>query len=304
MKKAETQPLPAAQATTPGPLIPPDPAVQAKVQSGDASRELAAALQRAHVPVVNGTLRPDSLDGYQRVARIVIASGMVPRSLEGRTENETLAKVTLVLEQGATLGLTTTQALSTLMVVNNRVCVWGDGIPALVRKSGVCAKIEETVNQQGATCTMIRINRLPDGTYERESITRTFAVEDAKRAGLWGKSGPWSNYPGRMLAVRARAFAARDGFADVLLGLAVAEEMGAYSEDTQPSAALADVRSRVEALPQVVPLDPVLPPVLPPVEAPPEAAEPEPTPEPKAAAEKAPRATTPKEAEEFGRMFP
>jgi hypothetical protein len=49
-------------------------------------------------------------------------------------------------------------------------------------------------------------------------------MEDAKRAGLAGKQGPWQQYPKRMLQMRARAFALRDVFPDVLRGVYVAEE--------------------------------------------------------------------------------
>ena len=51
-----------------------------------------------------------------------------------------------------------------------------------------------------------------------------FSVQDAKRAGLWGKmsaSGkptPWVLYPDRMLLFRARGFNLRDNFGDVLKG--------------------------------------------------------------------------------------
>jgi len=54
---------------------------------------------------------------------------------------------------------------------------------------------------------------------------RTFSQADAKQAGLAGKSGPWSQYPKRMRQLRARAFALRDVFPDVLKGMPVAEEV-------------------------------------------------------------------------------
>jgi hypothetical protein len=53
-------------------------------------------------------------------------------------------------------------------------------------------------------------------------------VADAKAAGLWAKGGPWTQYPKRMLAMRARGFALRNAFADVLRGLVTAEEAGDY----------------------------------------------------------------------------
>ena len=58
----------------------------------------------------------------------------------------------------------------------------------------------------------------------RKPVVAKFSVEDAKRAGLWGKTGPWQAYPKRMMQMRARGFALRDAFADVLKGLMTVEE--------------------------------------------------------------------------------
>jgi len=55
-------------------------------------------------------------------------------------------------------------------------------------------------------------------------IVSVFSVADAKKAGLWGKAGPWQQYPKRMLQMRARGFALRDAFPDVLRGVISAEE--------------------------------------------------------------------------------
>jgi hypothetical protein len=55
-----------------------------------------------------------------------------------------------------------------------------------------------------------------------------FSVTDAKKAQLWGKGGPWSQYARRMLQMRARGFALRDAFPDVLRGLITAEEAQDY----------------------------------------------------------------------------
>jgi len=59
-------------------------------------------------------------------------------------------------------------------------------------------------------------------------------VEDAKRAGLWAKQGPWTAYPKRMMQMRARGFALRDAFPDVLKGMITAEEAQDYQEETKP----------------------------------------------------------------------
>jgi hypothetical protein len=63
--------------------------------------------------------------------------------------------------------------------------------------------------------------------------TRTFSVEDAKRARLWGNAGPWSQYPWRMLQMRARGWALRDVFADALMGLMPREEVEDYQDEPE-----------------------------------------------------------------------
>jgi hypothetical protein len=74
-----------------------------------------------------------------------------------------------------------------------------------------------------AVCVAKRKGRTP--------VTAKFSVEDAKRAGLWAKQGPWSAYPKRMLQMRARGFALRDAFPDVLKGMITAEEAIDEQED-------------------------------------------------------------------------
>jgi hypothetical protein len=105
-----------------------------------------------------------------------------------------------------------------------------------VRGSGLCEFIKERIEGAGdarmAVCEAKRRG-------EPEPIRRTFSVADAKKAGLWGKQGPWQQYPERMLQMRARAFALRDGFADVLGGLYLREEI----EDAQP---MRDITPREE----------------------------------------------------------
>jgi hypothetical protein len=52
----------------------------------------------------------------------------------------------------------------------------------------------------------------------------TFSRADAENAKLWGKPGPWSQYPKKMLEWRAFGFAARKAYADRLRGIILAEE--------------------------------------------------------------------------------
>ena len=139
-------------------------------------------------------------------------SDMVPKDFKGKPGNCLIA-----MQWGAELGLKPLQALQNLAIINGRPSLWGDAVIALVRSSPLCEWVIESDDGNTATC---RVKRR--GEPEQ---SRTFSVEDAQAAGLKGKQGPWTQYPKRMRQMRARAFALRDVFPDVLRGLPVAEEV-------------------------------------------------------------------------------
>jgi hypothetical protein len=139
-------------------------------------------------------------------------SDMVPKDFKGRPGNCLIA-----IQWGAELGLKPLQAMQNLAIINGRPSLWGDAVIALARSSPLCEFILESDDGHTATC---RVKRR--GEPEQ---SRTFSMDDAKTAGLAGKAGPWTQYPKRMRQMRARAFALRDVFPDVLRGLPVAEEL-------------------------------------------------------------------------------
>ena len=157
------------------------------------------------------SLAPQSFEQAIKFAEIVAKSDLVPKDFANKPGN-----VLVAVQMGAELGLAPMQALQNIAVVNGRPAVWGDAALALVRASGLMEYVHESVTAGVATC---RIKRRGE-----PEATRTFSEADAKRANLWGKGGPWTQYPQRMLQLRARAFALRDVFPDVLRGLAVGEE--------------------------------------------------------------------------------
>ena len=57
-----------------------------------------------------------------------------------------------------------------------------------------------------------------------EEITKTFSWKDAKKANLTICES-WKSYPDRMLQMRARGFAFRDIFGDIMAGVALREEV-------------------------------------------------------------------------------
>lgn len=122
----------------------------------------------------------------------------------------------LAIIKGVELGMSPTEALESVYVINGKTALYSNAMLGLVMRSGMVSDIQETVEGEGdemvATCSVLRAN------IESRFIS-TFTVADAKRAGLWGKKGPWTSYPQRMLKQRARAYALRDAFPDVLMGL-------------------------------------------------------------------------------------
>lgn len=159
---------------------------------------------------------PQSMDEAYRLAKAVCVAGMAPKGLD------TPEKAMVAIMHGLEVGLTPMAALQRIAVVNGRPTIWGDGAMGLVRGSGACEFIRETITGDGdhmvATCQAKRKG-------EVEPIVGVFSVVDAKKAALWGKQGPWQQFPKRMLQMRARAFCLRDGFADVLGGLYLREEI-------------------------------------------------------------------------------
>jgi hypothetical protein len=151
---------------------------------------------------------------------------MVPKAYQGKPQD-----ILVCVQWGYEMGLAPMQALQNIAVINGKPSVYGDALMALVQASPVCEDVEEFFENEGspnpiAVCIAKRKGRKP--------VTVKFSVEDAKRAGLWGKQGPWSAYPKRMMQMRARGFALRDAFPDVLKGMITAEEAQDYPDEAKP----------------------------------------------------------------------
>ncbi|WP_291585846.1 recombinase RecT [Comamonas sp. UBA7528] len=157
-------------------------------------------------------LSPQTFEQAMSFSKMLADSDLVPKDFKGKPGNCMIA-----MQWGSELGLKPLQALSNIAVVNGRAALWGDAVIALVRGSPVCEYVKETDDGHTATCRAKRKG-------EAEHVV-TFSMDDAKQAGLAGKQGPWSQYPKRMRQMRARAFALRDVFPDVLRGMPIAEEV-------------------------------------------------------------------------------
>lgn len=172
-------------------------------------------------------LVPQTLEEAFRLSGALAASGMAPRGIDKPEQ------IMVAILAGAELGLAPFQSLQSFAVVNGRPTLWGDGLLAVVRGRGV--KVKEWLDGEGDQMVAHCVATRPD---TGEEIEREFSVADAKKAALWAKQGPWQQYPKRMLQMRARALALRDGCADMLRGIQVREEVEDYQHvrDVTPRA--------------------------------------------------------------------
>ena len=170
------------------------------------------------------SLAPRDIKEALAFAEMLSKSNMVPKDFIGNPGN-----ILVAVQWGMELGLQPMQAMQNIAVINGRPSLWGDSVIALVKASPTCEYIIEEVGDDSATC---RVKRR--GEPEQE---RSFSTADAKAAGLLGKQGPWSQYRKRMLQMRARSWALRDVFPDVLRGMPIAEEVMDTEKEINPAPA-------------------------------------------------------------------
>lgn len=142
-------------------------------------------------------------------------------------------------------------AIQSIAVVNGRPTIWGDGALGLVQGSGLYEWHNEWFTGEGDALTAwceVKRKGSPN------TVKRSFSVKEAKQARLWDErqrvtkrrkdgatyegdnDSPWYRFPKRMLQMRARV-ALRDGFADVLRGLAIREEVEDITRTVAPAIA-------------------------------------------------------------------
>lgn len=176
---------------------------------------------KAQITLNKNGLQLASLDDMWRFSQCVVKSGFAPKGME-KPES-----VLIAIEMGYEVGLSPMAALQNTAVVNGRPTIYGDAALALVRGSGLLESYEEKpVGVRGSDDFGYCVSAKRKG--DNATYSETFTVADAKQAGLWGKAGPWSQYPARMLKFRARGFLLRDAFGDVLKGMRTFEEVRDY----------------------------------------------------------------------------
>lgn len=169
--------------------------------------------EKQSLPGNNGFMNVTSLEAAIKCSELIASSNFCPKGMAGRPGD-----VLVALQMGLELGLKPMQAIQNIAVINGRPSLWGDAMLAVCRQAPGFEMFTEEYNEltKTWTCTAKRKNEPP--------VVRTFSAEDAKTAGLLNKDGPWKTYPKRMIQMRARGFALRDTFSDVLRGIIIREE--------------------------------------------------------------------------------
>lgn len=184
----------------------------------------APAVAVPKLPVLMGDrgLNLSGLDEAWRFAQGVIQGGMAPKGIREP------GAVVAIIEAGFELGLPPMFALSNLTFINGRLGIMGDAAKALVHSTGKLRKGTgfgvEYEGEGDSLKAIVTSHR--EG--EVDPVSHEFSVKDAKTAKLWGKAGPWSEYPKRMLMYRALGFHVRDQYPDVMMGAALTEELKDY----------------------------------------------------------------------------
>lgn len=141
----------------------------------------------------------------------------------------------MILRTCQDIGVPFTMGLTGMYIVNKRVRLHSEMPLAIVKKSGLLASHREYLIDEsgeeiglknlkapfyGAVCETVRKDA------GGEVYQTYFTIDDAKRAGLWGKKDNWNKYPQRMLKARARMENLAYNFSDVLMGLSDYQDAG------------------------------------------------------------------------------
>lgn len=157
-----------------------------------------------------------SFEQAEKIAEKIAMSTLCPDAFRGKPGD-----VFVAIMFGQEIGLSPMNALQNIYVVKGRPTLFGDALLGLVITHPDYASHKEWMEGTGDNrkylCTICRKGQEP--------VTKSFSVEDAKLAQLWGgKSESWQKYPERMLQMRARTFCIRDTFPDALKGMTSYEE--------------------------------------------------------------------------------
>jgi hypothetical protein len=138
--------------------------------------------------------------------------------------NGDVRKAAIAILHGQEVGLSPMQSVRGIYIVRGTPTIWGDALVGLCHREIVDGPHAEfyggVEGDPGFTCRVWVVRK-----GRPTPISAEFTWGMAVTAKLIGKAGPWSQYPRDMMRRRALATVMRLGFADLLCGLSVREEI-------------------------------------------------------------------------------
>lgn len=192
-----------------------------------------------------GLLNPQTSSEQWRVAEMALKSEALPKIFKN------VPQVVMAFQFLRGHGFDPIVGIRQCAIINGSLSLWGELPKALVDRSGLMSEFHEFhfdkeykvisfENKNLATEAWGSLTSVRRGN-AAQMVVRQFTIDDAKKAGLWGKSGPWTQYPKRMLQMKARSWALKDAFPDVLAGVAITEyDFGTEGEAPQVDTPLAN----------------------------------------------------------------
>lgn len=182
------------------------------------------AIERANpasaVPVGRTGVALQNLDDLLRFAKMCTENGAAPKGM-------THQQAAICIQAGLERGLGIMSGLQAGVVINGVLSWRGWAAVGFIQNSPVIVPgtFKSWVENAG-TDQAIGYCRAQRRGYS-EPFIRSFSVNDAKKAGLWRKAGPWESRPDNMLEWRAIGDMGRFHFGDVLGGMPIGEDVEA-----------------------------------------------------------------------------
>ncbi len=250
------------------PLAPtPKPAMlQAAAAAPEPAQELSAAPSR---------FVPSTMDEVLKTAKMFYDGGLMPRHFyedkrihPDNRRSAGIAGIATMILYGAELGLSPSQAMRMMHVIEGRAVLSSAGMVALIKRSPKCHyfRVEEASDDY---CTVETQRRLDDGKLDKArritvkiwwgdpkaipEATKDTAYVLPSRDKEGNPTSPWARTPMRMLKARACSWVGNDVYEDVVAGLYSAEEVVDFRDNRAQSTMLDNIFDMVAETPVPVP---------------------------------------------------
>lgn len=157
---------------------------------------------------------PKSLESCWQLAEWLSKAGLFVK----RRDPLSVADIFAIVLAGVEIGLPPMASLRGIYIVNGKTAMESKTKMAVCLQRGVALYFRRTLHTPDTTTWVMKRRG------STEEASQTYTRGEAKAAGLLDKEGPWRGYTQRMISHRALGWICDDNCADVLMGIATAED--------------------------------------------------------------------------------